>query len=214
MEPFKTLTGVAAPLLRDDINTDQVTPTSFLLSLKPDLKKALFGNWRRRPDGQTDTEFVLERTQYKSAKILLVGKNFGCGSSREQAAWAMLAFGIRCIVGPSFADIFRLNCLKNGILPIVLDAGRMTEFTKEVTTVDGAADFTVDLAGQCIRCPGGREFAFEIAQGEREALLEGLDEIGLTMKHGEEIAAWEAKASERLPWLQQMVRAPRQTGLG
>jgi 3-isopropylmalate/(R)-2-methylmalate dehydratase small subunit len=212
MQPFQILTGVAAPLVRDDVNTDQVTPTSFLLSLKPDLARALFGNWRYRPDGSADPEFVLERPQFRKSQILVVGNNFGCGSSREQAAWAMLAFGIRCIVGRSFADFFRSNCLKNGILPIVLAPADMDGFISEVIKIDGAVPFTVDLVAQRIRCPGGSEIGFEIGPKEREALLEGLDDIGFTMKHANDIGSWETKAKRSRPWLQEMIERPSKGG--
>jgi len=204
MQPFSIVSGVAAPLLRDDINTDQVTPTAFMLSLEPDWRAALFGNWRRKPDGSVNTDFVLERPQYKRSQILVTGANFGCGSSREHAAWAISGFGIKCIIAGSFADIFRSNCLKNGILPVSLDAERLSELASEVVAVDGAASFTVDLVQQTIRCPSGREFSFDIAPNEKEALLEGLDDIGLTLKHSDAIAGWETRTAHLLPWLQAM----------
>ena len=203
MEPFRSVTGVAAPLLVDDVNTDQIMPTAWLHAVKPDFAEGLFGYMRRRPDGGRDTSFVLERPQFRAARILAVGSNFGCGSSREHAAWGMLAFGIRCIVGRSFADYFRENCLRNGVLPVVPAAADMERLAALVVRVDGSAPFTVDLEAERIVCPDGTAIAFAMPAHERTALLEGLDDIAQTLKHVEAIAAWEGR--EARPYLQKPI---------
>jgi 3-isopropylmalate/(R)-2-methylmalate dehydratase small subunit len=202
MEPFVSVTGVAATLLEDDINTDQITPVH--REMHPDYAKLLFARRRYRADGSEDPAFILNRPQYRQTRILVAGRNFGCGSSREGAVWAMVAVGIRCIVARSFADIYRENCLRNGVLPIVL--GDADGFEAKVAAADGAAPFTVDLRTQKIRCPDGGEIAFDIAASDRMVLLEGLDEIGLSLKHQDEIAAWERRIAKDRPWLQQVER--------
>lgn len=205
MQPFTTLTGIAAPLPLDDVNTDQITPTGLTRSLKPDYAPILFGRWRRRPDGSENPDFVLNRPQFRAARILVAGRNFGCGSSREGAVWAMAAFGIRCIVARSFADLYRDNFLKNGLLPVVLASDDHMRLESLAVTVDGAAPFTVDLGQQKIFGPEGAVFGFDIAPAEKSALLEGLDEIGFTLKYAAAIAAWEAATRAERPWLQQML---------
>jgi len=200
MEPFRSVTGAAAPLIVDDLNTDQIMPTAWLHTAKPNFADGLFGYMRRRPDGSPDPAFVLERPQFRAARILVVGRNFGCGSSREHAAWGMLAFGIRCLIGYSFADFFRENCLRNGVLPVALPQAEMDAFAAQVVSVDGAAPFTVDLEAQQILCPDGRALAFAMPAHERTALLEGLDDIAQTLKHADAIAAWERHSSR--PYLQ------------
>lgn len=203
MEPFKTVTGIAAPLLQDDINTDQIIPSLYLRQLNGNLAEGLFAYMRRKPDGSSNTDFVLEKPQYRSSAILVTGENFGCGSSREHAAWAMAAFGIRCIIGRSHADYFRENCLKNGVLAISLEGEAMDSFIAAVTEVDGSAAFTVDLEAQHVLGPKpDQRWSFAIAPFERVALLEGLDEIGLTMKHASAIDEWEARAGAARPYLQ------------
>ena len=196
MQPFVTLAGPAAPLLLDDVNTDQIAPLSPRLDV--DYAELLFA--RRR----SDPAFVLNREPFRSAAILVAGNNFGCGSSRESAVWALAGFGIRCIVARSFADIFRENCLKNGVLPIVLSASDAERFERDVVAIDGAAPYTVDLRSQRITAVDGREVPFEIAADERHALLNGLDDIGLTLQHTEAIGRWEAQTRKELPWLQRL----------
>jgi 3-isopropylmalate dehydratase small subunit len=200
MQPFTRLTGVAAPLLRDDINTDQITPIN--RDLDPDWAALLFASTRKRADGGDDPEFPLNKPQFRRPGILVTGRNFGCGSSREGAVWAMLASGIRCIVAVSFADIYRENCLQNGLLPIELKGAEGEAFAARVVAADGAAPFTVDLEAQLISGPGGEAIAFDIAAADRLRLLEGLDEIGLTLKHAQEIADWEKRMRAACPWLQ------------
>ncbi len=202
MQQFTTHTGVAVPLLHDDINTDQIAPVQSMRSLKPDYKTLLFMRARRRDDGSEDPDFVLNRPQFRNAGILVTGHNFGAGSSREAAVWGMLANNIRVIVAKSFADIYRENCLQNGLLPIVLATPEAQAFEQRVVAVNGAAPFTVDLETQRISGPGGPDIAFDIPAADRMRLIEGLDDIGLTLKHVDEIGSWERRMAAAQPWLQ------------
>ncbi len=202
MQPFRAHTGIAAPLLTDDINTDQIAPIMHSRSLKEDYKAMLFHRARQREDGGEDPEFVLNKPQFRAAGILVTGHNFGAGSSRESAVWSMVANNIRVIVAKSFADIYRENCLQNGVLPIVLGPQDADAFIARVLAVDGAAPFAVDLVTQRISGPGGPEIAFEIAAADRTRLLEGLDDIGMTLKHMDDIVGWERRAATAQPWLQ------------
>jgi len=203
MQPFTSHTGIAVPLLKDDINTDQIAPALHSRGLKEDYKAMLFNRARQREDGSEDPDFVLNKPQFRDAGILVTGNNFGAGSSRESAVWSMLANNIRVIVAKSFADIYRENCLQNGLLPIVLAAEEADAFTARVVAVNGAAPFTIDLVTQRISGPGGADVAFDIAGAERTRLLEGLDDIGLTLKHMDEIVSWEERAAKAQPWLQE-----------
>jgi 3-isopropylmalate dehydratase small subunit len=202
MVPFTTHTGIAAPLLTDDMNTDQIAPIMHSRSLKEDYKAMLFHPARHRDDGSENPDFVLNKPQFRAAGILVTGNNFGAGSSRESAVWSMLANNIRVIVAKSFADIYRENCLQNGLLPVVLDANDAEGFISRVIAADGAAPFTVDLLAQRISGPGGADIIFEIAAADRTRLLEGLDDIGLTLKHLDQIVSWEQRAAAAQPWLQ------------
>jgi 3-isopropylmalate dehydratase small subunit len=202
MQPFTRHTAIAAPLLIDDMNTDQIAPVLHGRDLKEDYRAMLFYRARRREDGGDNPDFVLNKPQFRNAGILVTGNNFGAGSSRESAVWSMLANDIRVIVARSFADIYRENCLQNGLLPVVLPPDAADAFTARVIAADGAAPFTVDLQTQRIRGPGGGDIAFEIAPADRMRLLEGLDDIGLTLKHMAEIASWEQRAAAAQPWLQ------------
>ena len=202
MQPFTTHIGVAVPLLKDDINTDQIAPVQSMRNLKPDYKALLFMRARRRDDGSEDPEFVLNRPQFRQPGILVTGHNFGAGSSREAAVWGMLANNIRVIVARSFADIYRENCLQNGLLPIALAAPDAEAFEQRVVAANGSAPFTVDLKTQRISGPGGGDIAFELPPADRMRLLEGLDDIGLTLKHADEIVQWERQMAAAQPWLQ------------
>ena len=202
MQPFSSHTAVAAPLIRDDINTDQIAPVMHSRDLKEDYGKTLFYRARRREDGSEDADFVLNKPQFRNAGILVTGNNFGAGSSRESAVWAMVANNIRVIVAKSFADIYRENCLQNGVLPIVLAPEEADALTARVIAADGAAPFTVDLVGQRISGPGGADMIFDIAPADRMRLLEGLDDIGLTLKHMNDIVSWEQRMAAAQPWLQ------------
>ena len=202
MQPFTRHTAIAAPLLIDDMNTDQIAPVLHGRDLKEDYRAMLFHRARRREDGSENPDFVLNKPQFRNAGILVTGNNFGAGSSRESAVWSMLANDIRVIVARSFADIYRENCLQNGLLPVVLAPEQADAFTARVIAADGRAPFTVDLETQRISGPGGGEIVFEIAAADRVRLLEGLDDIGLTLKHMAEIASWEQRAAAAQPWLQ------------
>jgi 3-isopropylmalate dehydratase small subunit len=202
MQAFTRHTAVAAPLVQDDINTDQIAPVLHGRGLKEDYRAMLFHRARRREDGSDNPDFVLNKPQFRNAGILVTGNNFGAGSSRESAVWSMLANDIRVIVARSFADIYRENCLQNGLLPIVLAPAEMDAFTARVIAADGAAPFTVDLESRRISGPGGDHIAFDIPAADRMRLLEGLDDIGLTLKHMDEIASWEQRAAAAQPWLQ------------
>ena len=202
MQPFTRHSGVAAPLLKDDINTDQIAPILHARGLKEDYRAMLFHRARRRDDGSEDPDFVLNRPQFRDAGILVTGENFGAGSSRESAVWSMLANGIRVIVAKSFADIYRENCLQNGLLPVVLGSALGDRFIDRVVAADGKAPFTVDLETLRISGPGGPDIGFDIPAADRTRLLEGLDDIGLTLKHVDAIASWEVRARAAQPWLQ------------
>lgn len=202
MEPFRIVTGAAAPLLQDDINTDQIIPSAYLKDMHANLGDGLLAYLRRRPDGGRNLDFVLEKPQYQAAPILVVGANFGCGSSREHAVWAMSAFGIRCVIGTSHAELFLENCLKNGLLPVTLDQAQMRALVEQVERVDGAEPFTVDLERCELRGPQGYRCEFQIGAAQRAALLEGLDDIGMTLQQIAEIQAWEARIAIERPFMQ------------
>jgi len=197
MQPFSSHTGIAVPLLVDDLNTDQIAPVQAMRDLKPDYKKLLFMRTRAE-----EPDFVLNKPQFQNPGILVSGNNFGAGSSREAAVWGMLANNIRVIVARSFADIYRENCLQNGLLPVTLAPADAEAFEARVAAVNGAAPFTVDLEAQRISGPGGPDIAFEIPAADRMRLLEGLDDIGLTLKHRNEIVDWEKRMAAAQPWLQ------------
>jgi 3-isopropylmalate/(R)-2-methylmalate dehydratase small subunit len=202
MQPFTRHSGIAAPYLKDDVNTDQIAPVLHSRGLKEDYKAMLFNRARQRDDGSEDPTFILNKPQFRNTGILVTGHNFGAGSSRESAVWSMLANNIRVVVARSFAEIYRGNCLQNGLLPVVLEPDDADAFTARVVAVDGAAPFTVDLTTQRISGPGGPDIAFEISAADRTRLLEGLDDIGLTLKHMDEILSWEKRAAAAQPWLQ------------
>jgi len=201
MEKFTTLTGVPAPLPMINVDTDMIIPKQFLKTIKrTGLGKHLFHEMRFDENGNENPEFVLNKPAYRDAKILIAGDNFGCGSSREHAPWALLDFGIRCIIAPSFADIFYNNCFKNGILPIRLPQEDIDKLMDDAER--GAnATLTVDLENQTITGPDGGMITFEIDPFRKKCLLEGLDDIGLTMERAERIAAYEERAEAARPWL-------------
>jgi 3-isopropylmalate dehydratase small subunit len=202
MQPFERVTGAAAPLLNDDINTDQISPA--LQNFKPDYAESLFARWRRSPEGVEFPDFILNRAPFRQARILVARENFGSGSSRESAVWALLAFGIRVVVARSFADIFRENCLKNGLLTITLAAADAVTFEEAVVADDGASPCTVDLQAQTIEGPGPHSYQFSLAAAERDALLRGLDDIGLTLEALASIVDWEKQMTRKQPWLQEI----------
>ena len=199
MQNFTTLTGVAAPLPMINVDTDMIIPKQFLKTIKRSgLGKALFFERRYFDDGSERPDFVLNQAPYRQAKILVAGENFGCGSSREHAPWALLDFGIRSIIAPSFADIFHNNCFKNGMLPIKLSAEQVERLMEDARA---AGRLTIDLAKQRITRPGGETIAFEVDPFLKTCLLEGLDEIGLTLQKAPLISAFEAKQRTSQPWL-------------
>jgi 3-isopropylmalate/(R)-2-methylmalate dehydratase small subunit len=201
MEPFTTHTGLVVPLDRTNVNTDEIIPARFLKSIKrTGFGTALFANWRLQPDGSPNPDFVLNFPRYLGASILLAGDNFGCGSSREHAPWAIREYGFRCIIAPSFANIFYNNCFNNGILPVSSDEATVRELMAETEQTEGYT-LSVDLAAQTVTTPAGRVLHFEIDQFRKQALLQGLDNIGWTLSHADEIAAYEARRKQEAPWL-------------
>ena len=201
MEPFKTLTAIAAPLPMINVDTDMIIPKQFLKTIKrTGLGKALFHEMRTRPDGSVNADFVLNREPYNRAKMLVAGANFGCGSSREHAPWALLDFGIRVIFAPSFADIFYNNCFKNGILPIELPQEIVDKLMDDAERGANAV-ITVDLEKQEIRGPDGGVVKFEIDPFRKQCLLNGWDDIGLTLRHENAISDFEKRRAAQSPWL-------------
>jgi 3-isopropylmalate/(R)-2-methylmalate dehydratase small subunit len=201
MQKFTVVTGVAAPLPMINVDTDMIIPKQFLKTIKrTGLGRNLFDEMRYRPDGSEKPDFVLNRPAYRRASVLIAGENFGCGSSREHAPWALLDFGIRCVIAPSFADIFFNNCFKNGILPVVLPHAVVEGLLRQAEA--GAnATFTVDLERQQVTAPDGRQYRFEVDAFRKQCLLNGLDDIGLTEQRRTEIESFEALNRASQPWL-------------
>lgn len=201
MQKFDKLTGVAAPLAMINVDTDMIIPKQHLKTIKrTGLGKALFDEMRYEADGSEKPDFVLNQAAYRKAQILVAGANFGCGSSREHAPWALLDFGIRCIIAPSFADIFHNNCFKNGILPIPLPQETVDKLMEDARK--GAnAQLTIDLEKQEIVRPDGETIKFQIDGFRRHCLLNGLDDIGLTMQKGGDISGYETRQAAAQPWL-------------
>jgi 3-isopropylmalate/(R)-2-methylmalate dehydratase small subunit len=193
MEPFTTLTGIAAPLPLANVDTDKIIPARFLKTIKRSgLGVHLFSNLRYNDDGSEKPDFVLNQPKYRQAEILVAGENFGCGSSREHAPWALLDFGIKCVIAPSFADIFHGNCFKNGILPIALPQAICEQLMADAA-MGSNARLTVDLERQLVIRPDGSEIPFEVDAFRKHCLLNGLDDIGLTLEHAPAIDAYESK---------------------
>jgi 3-isopropylmalate/(R)-2-methylmalate dehydratase small subunit len=200
MEKFDVLEGVAAPLKMINVDTDMIIPKQYLKTIKrTGLGKGLFAEMRYNADGGDNPDFVLNKPAYRKAKILVAGDNFGCGSSREHAPWALLDYGIRCVISTSFADIFYNNCFKNGVLPIKV---RPEDLEKLFDDADRGANatLTIDLERQEIRGPDGGLVKFDIDPFRKHCLLNGLDDIGLTMVKADKIAAFEDKAQAERPW--------------
>ena len=201
MEKFTTLRGVAAPMPMVNIDTDMIIPKQYLKTiLRTGLGKGLFSEMRYRDDGSENPDFVLNKPAYRKAQILVAGDNFGCGSSREHAPWALLDFGVRCVISTDFADIFYNNCFKNGILPIKVGPEDLAKLMDDAER--GAnATLTVDLAAQEIRGPDGGVVKFDLDPFRKQCLMEGLDDIGLTLVEAPAIGAYERKAKAAHPWL-------------
>ena len=210
MEKFETLTGIVMPLDRPNVDTDAIIPKQFLKSIKRSgFGPNLFDAWRYLDEGEPgkdnagrplNPDFILNQPRYEGAQVLLARENFGCGSSREHAPWALLDYGFRVIIAPSFADIFYNNCFKNGILPIVLAADVVDELFKLVVAEEGYT-LTIDLAAQSISRPDGVVISFEIDAFRKHRLLNGLDDIGLTLEHAADIRAYEKQRQQEAPWL-------------
>jgi 3-isopropylmalate/(R)-2-methylmalate dehydratase small subunit len=200
MEKFTVVTGIAAPMPMPDINTDAISPMAAGRSTSADLGKLLFANWRYRLDGTEIPDFVLNREPFRQAKIIVAGENFGCGSSRERAVWALMRFGIRAIIAPSFADIFRENSFQNGVLPVTVEAGACTRLIDVLTRANDPR-VTVDLEHGRIAGPGGWTGSFTVPAERRLALMEGLDEIDVILRMAAQIDAFEKSDCANRPWI-------------
>lgn len=201
MDKFTTLTGIAAPMPLVNIDTDMIIPKQFLKTIhRSGLGKNLFDEMRYFPDGTENPDFVLNKPAWRKSQIIVAGDNFGCGSSREHAPWALLDYGIRCVISTSFADIFYNNCFKNGILPIVLPPQAVEALMKDAE--NGAnARLTVDLESQVVTGADGTAYHFEMDPHRKHCLLNGLDDIGLTMEKATAIEAYEARLAQSQPWV-------------
>ena len=199
MQPFTSLIAVAAPLPIANLDTDQIIPKQFLVTVdREGLGKGLLYDLRFDAEGKEEPDFVLNQEAYKGAAILIGGANFGCGSSREHAPWAFADFGIRCILAPSFADIFYENCINNGLLPAKLPQEAIDALVEEAK--GGNHRFVVDLQTQLVSAPSGKTYTFEIDAGRRDKLLKGLDAIGMTLERADDIAAFEERRRVGAPW--------------
>ncbi|MEQ9004041.1 MAG: 3-isopropylmalate dehydratase small subunit [Pseudomonadales bacterium] len=210
MKPFTEVTGLVAPLERDNVDTDQIIPKQYLKSIRrTGFGDHLFDSWRFEDEGDigvTPNErrinrgFVLNQPRFQGAQVLVAGRNFGCGSSREHAVWALAEYGFRCVIAPSYADIFFSNCFKNGFLPIVLEE-KIVQELMALANQEGGLTLTVDLPAQQVRLGDGRHFAFDIEADKKRMLVEGLDDIGLTLAEADAIRAFEARHRQAMPWL-------------
>jgi 3-isopropylmalate/(R)-2-methylmalate dehydratase small subunit len=210
MKKFDRLTGLVVPLDRANVDTDAIIPKQYLKSIqRTGFGPNLFDDWRYLDPGEPgmdhsrrrpNPDFVLNQPRYQGAEILLARDNFGCGSSREHAVWALMDYGIRAVIAPSFADIFYQNSIKNGLLPVVLERAVVDRLFRETEATEGYR-LSVDLPAQTVTTPSGEAFRFEIDPAAKQRLLEGLDDIGLTLKHADEIRAYEERRRQEAPWL-------------
>lgn len=200
MEKFTRLQGVAAPLMRANIDTGAIIAPIYMLSRSIDLGQKLFANWRYEPDGAEKPDFVLNQPRYRKSAILIAGPNFGCGSSREGAVWALMRFGIRCVIAPSFGEIFFSNACQNGLLPVTLDERQTCRLADAVIAAPEPV-MTVDLVRCTVTSPQGDEVSFELAGDRRMSLLEGLDETSLILRHEHEIDAHQTRLRTEQPWV-------------
>lgn len=200
MKPFTSVRGKAIPFLLDDIDTDQIAPANLMRTLTPDYSTAMFGH-RRENAIAAGSALPFDLPQFAKAPILVTGKNFGCGSAREVAVWALAENGISCIVAPSFSAVFRESCLKNSILPVTLDGDTHAAFAQAVRLDEGRGEFIADLHRQVLSTPDDAEFRFDYDAQERETLLNGLDDVSATLRYSAEIEAWEQRCKQTMPWL-------------
>jgi 3-isopropylmalate/(R)-2-methylmalate dehydratase small subunit len=201
MESLRKVTGIAAPMLRINVDTDQIIPALFLGGTDAKGYGAhLFNGWRFLPDGKPNPDFILNRPPYDRAQVLLADRNFGCGSSRERAPKALREFGFRAVIAPSFGGIFFNNCYRNGIVPVELPIEQVREIAAEVEASGGLGEVTVDIEAQCVTSPQGRRFPFQAPETLRQMLMQGLDEIALTLSRSEEIERFRARDRARRPW--------------
>jgi 3-isopropylmalate/(R)-2-methylmalate dehydratase small subunit len=205
MQKFTTLTAIAAPLLRENIDTDVIIRIERLVGtgIRGTLARWCFGALRYLPDGSEDPAFILNREPYRAAQILIAGRNFGCGSSREGAVWSLQEMGINCVIAPSYGDIFFNNCFQNGVLPVVLDAAAVESLAGEVEASQGVGRVAVDLEHGVVTAPSGKQYNFTVEARRRDAMMAGLDEIGVTLRRADEIAAFQARDRGRRPWIHQ-----------
>ena len=201
MEAYKNHTSIAALMNRNNVDTDQIVPKQFLKKVeRTGFGAHLFHDWRFNPDGSDDLTFELNKPAFKGANVLVTGDNFGCGSSREHAPWAIADYGFNTIISTSFADIFYNNCFKNSILPLVVDSAKLEALMAEISANEGVA-FTVDLENQTVTTPAGNGFEFEVEAFRKNNMLKGLDDIGLSLLHEEKITTFEAQQKQSMPWL-------------
>jgi 3-isopropylmalate/(R)-2-methylmalate dehydratase small subunit len=205
MEKVTRIAGVAAPMMMDNVDTDAIIPVPWMTKADVDFGRALFANWRYQDEAGTRErpDFILNRAPFRHARILVAGANFACGSSREHAVWALMGFGIRSVIAPSFSDIFAGNAFKNGLLAVSLPAETVKALGRTLEGGQAGCEMAVDLDACKITAPGGETIAFDIDPARRAALLEGLDEIGMTLKRGDAISAFQSRDREARPWIYQ-----------
>jgi 3-isopropylmalate/(R)-2-methylmalate dehydratase small subunit len=201
MEAYKNHQSTAALMNRNNVDTDQIVPKQFLKKVeRTGFGAHLFHDWRFNADGSDNPEFELNKPAFKGARILVTGDNFGCGSSREHAPWAIADYGFNTIISTSFADIFYNNCFKNSILPLVVDAAKLQALMDEIAADEGV-QFVVDLENQTVSTPAGNDFDFEVEAFRKHNMMAGLDDVGLSLKHEDKISAYEEKQKQDYPWL-------------
>jgi len=202
-KPFNQLTAIAAPIMRSNIDTDVIIRIERLVgnNIRGTLGKWAFGSLRYLPNGSENPDFILNREPYRQAEILVTGPNFGCGSSREGAVWSLQEMGIRAIIGSGFGDIFFANCFQNGILPIVLDKAIVDSLAADIEATQGAGRVSIDLEARIIASPSGKRHSFDIDPRRREGLLQGLDEVALTLQRDDEIRAFQSADRDARPWI-------------
>jgi 3-isopropylmalate/(R)-2-methylmalate dehydratase small subunit len=200
MEKFDTLTGTAAPLMQDNVNTDAIIPSDWLRSIHANHSEGLFGRWRYQEDGTENPKFLLNQPRYRAARILISGRNFGCGSSRENAVWALLAYGIRCVIAPSFGDIFLENSTKNGLLAMSLATTDVASIAQECSDISNSAEMIVDLIESRLTTPKGHVIPLNIDSRIRNNLMAGLEQVDRTLQHMDTITAHQVQDQKNRPW--------------